>query len=75
MTMAKQIRLTDKEYLDRALDLIVELTEDDASKICDKLHDIPEENAFCASNCGMYDRFCLLRYLKYYNGKETKDGI
>lgn len=62
--------MTDKDYLDRALELIVELTEDDPSDICCELHAVPEEQAFCAEHCEEFDRFCLLRYLKYYKGKE-----
>ena len=42
--------MTDKEYLDKALDVIVELHEDDPSYFCETLHEIPEENEFCSKN-------------------------
>ena len=61
--------LSDKEYLDRALDFLVYLIED-PSDFCGELHEIPEENDFCAKNCENFDRFCLLRYLKYYTPKK-----
>lgn len=57
--------MTDKEYLDKALDLIVKL-EGDNDYICEELCKIQKENDFCADNCENFDRFCVLRYLKYY---------
>ena len=62
--------MSDKEYLDKALDLIVEVLKDDPTFVCDVLHDIPEEEEICARECENFDRFCLLRYLKYHKKDE-----
>lgn len=59
--------MTDKEYLDRACEYIAE--QDGGSRICDLLHDIPNERDFCEENCENLDRFCVLRYLKYYKNE------
>ena len=50
--------------LDKALDLIVELVEDDPSDFCCELHEIPEENNYCAEHCDNFNKSCVLRYLK-----------
>lgn len=60
--------MTDKEYLDRALDFIVQGIPEE--NICEELLDIPEEADICERDCQNLDRFCVLRYLKYYNMKE-----
>ena len=67
--------MTDKDYLDKALALIVELTEDDPSFMCEKLHEIEGECQFCANNCENFDRFCLMRYLQYYKPNQTKKQV
>jgi len=61
--------LSDKEYLDRAIDLIIQLTEDDPSFMCEKLHNYKKENRLCAETCENFDHFCVLRYLKYHKIK------
>ena len=57
--------MTDKEYLDKALDLIVELTDANCD-ICERLCKMPEEDAICSEHCNNFDKNCVLRYLKYY---------
>lgn len=58
--------------LDKALELIVELCKDD-DNICCALHEIPEENNYCAEHCDNFNKSCVLRYLKY-NNKITKEN-
>ena len=60
--------MTDKEYLDKALEFIVE-REESNDYICEMLHRILEESELCAKNCQNLDRFCVLRFLENY----TKD--
>ena len=55
--------MTDSQYLDVALDFIVEREESD-DYICERLHDIPAEFDICARDCQNLDRICVLRYLK-----------
>lgn len=55
--------MTDSQYLDVALDLIVAREEDD-DYICTALHDIPKERKICMRDCNNLDRICVLRYLK-----------
>lgn len=62
--------MSDKEYLDRAIDFIVELLEDDPTTICDKLHEYPEEDSICAADCQDLDHFCIMRYLEHYGKKK-----
>jgi len=63
--------MSDKEYLDKAIDFIVE-REEDNDYICEMLHEIPEEHDICAKDCQNLDHFCVLRFLKYYNKEEGK---
>ena len=55
--------MTDSQYLDVALDLIV-AREEDGDYICTSLHEIPEELEICARDCKNLIRICVLRYLK-----------
>jgi hypothetical protein len=57
--------MTDKEYLDKAIEYIIEFLDGD-DKVCEKLLSIPEEHELCALDCKNLDRFCLYRFLKYY---------
>jgi len=57
--------MTDSEYLDKALDFIVE-REENNDYICCELHKIPDEEDLCAKDCQGVDRQCVLRFLKYY---------
>lgn len=63
--------MTDSQYLDKALDFIVE-REQDGDYICCALHDIPEEEEICAKDCQNLCRNCVLRFLENYKkgGKE-----
>lgn len=51
---------------DKALDLVLEITEDDPSFICEALHSIEQEATICEKNCTEFSRGCLLRFLRYY---------
>lgn len=57
--------MTDTQYLDKALDFIVEILQDD-DYICSELLDTQDEEDLCAKNCQGLDRECVLRFLKYY---------
>ena len=57
--------MTDTQYLDKALDFIVEREKSD-DYICSELHEIPEECEMCRKDCQGLDRVCVLRFLKYY---------
>lgn len=59
--------LTDSQYMSRAIDYIV--ATDGTDTICEALHDIPKEAEVCARDCQNLDRICVLRFLKYYKGK------
>lgn len=57
-----------EHQLDQALDLILELTYDDPSFMCET---IMENEDFCdAGTCENFNKTCLLRYLKYYKKEE-----
>ena len=60
--------MTDKQYLDRALDFIVNVIPEE--NICEELLDIPEEAKICEENCENLNRFCVLRYFKHYKKGE-----
>jgi hypothetical protein len=62
--------MTDKEYIDKAFDFIVEQLEADPGPVCEVLHQIPEEADVCARDCQNLDHFCLLRFFKYYKKKD-----
>ena len=62
-------RMTDSQYLDKALDFIVEREQDD-DYICELLHEIPEECEICRNDCQGLDRICVLKFLKYYKKKQ-----
>ena len=55
--------MTDTQYLDVALDFIVEREGGD-DYICERMYDIPEEYEICARDCQNLDRICVLRFLK-----------
>lgn len=57
--------MTDTQYLDKALDFIVEREEKD-DYICSELIGTPDESELCAKDCQGLDRICVLRFLKYY---------
>ena len=57
--------MTDSEYLDKALDFIVE-REESNDYICCELHKIPDEENLCAKECQCLGRQCVLRFLEYY---------
>ena len=61
--------MTDSQYLDKALDYIVEI--DGTDTICDRLHDIPAEHERCAVDCQNLNRTCVLRFLKVW--KQQKE--
>lgn len=67
--MIKQSDMTDKEYLDKALEFIVE-REESNDYICEMLHRIPEEFKICSRNCQNLDRLCVLRFLVNYKKDE-----
>lgn len=60
--------MTDSQYLDKALDFIVE-QEKENDYICTRMHEIPEEYEVCANDCQNLDRICVLRFLKRYNNE------
>lgn len=60
--------MTDTQYLDKALDFIVEREEAD-DYICNVLHDTQEAEDLCSKDCHGLDRICVLRFLKYYKNK------
>ena len=62
--------MTDKEYLDKALEFIVE-REESNDYICEMLHRIPKESELCANDCQNLDRFCVLRFLENYKKDEN----
>lgn len=57
--------MTDSQYLDNALDFIVEREEAD-DYICESLHEIKEEYEVCANDCQNMNRNCVLRFLRHY---------
>ena len=60
--------MTDSQYLDKALDFIVE-QEKENDYICTRMHEIPEEYEVCANDCQNLDRICVLRFLKRYKNE------
>ena len=60
--------MIDSQYLDKALDFIVE-QEKENDYICTRMHEIPEEYEVCANDCQNLDRICVLRFLKRYNNE------
>ena len=64
--------ISDKEFLDRAIDYIIEV--DGTDNICEKLHDIPEEHIFCERDCQNLDHWCVLRFLKHYKIKHLYES-
>ena len=57
--------MTDSQYLDSALDFIVEREERD-DYICSELLEIPEEYEMCRRDCQNLCRNCVLRFLENY---------
>lgn len=62
--------MTDSQYLEKALDFIVE-QEGENEYICEELHNIPEEFEICAYDCQNLNRNCVLRFLKHYKSNNT----
>lgn len=60
--------MTDTQYLDKALDFIVEREQDD-DYICSELLGTQDEEDLCAKDCQWLDRKCVLRFLKHYKKK------
>ena len=58
-------KLTDSQYLSRALNFIVE-REQNNDYICEKLANYPEDNDICRNDCQGLCRICVLRFLKHY---------
>jgi len=58
------------EALDKALDIIVELHEDDPEWFCEELHSHSKEEKYCSENCNNFNKECVKRYLKYYKKEE-----
>ena len=56
------------DYLDKALDFIVE-REQDNDYICIRLNNIPAERKRCAVDCRDLNRICVLRFLKVWKRK------
>ena len=56
--------MTSKERLEKALDLIIELVEDDPSDICEVVG--ANNEGYCENNCENFNRTCLLKYLEQY---------
>lgn len=65
--------LSDKEYLDRAIDFIVD-REEENNYICEKLHEIPDEFKVCSEDCQNLDHWCILRFLKHYKTKHLYES-
>ena len=65
--------ISDKEYLDRAIDFIVD-REEENDYICEKLHEIPEEIKICSEDCQNLDHWCILRFLKHYKIKHLYES-
>lgn len=61
--------MTDSQYLDKALDFIVE-QEKENDYICERMLEIPEEYEVCVNDCQNLNRICVLRFLKRYNNKQ-----
>ena len=65
--------ISDKEYLDRAIDFIV-YREEENDYICEKLHEIPDEFKVCSEDCQNLDHWCILRFLKHYKIKHLYES-
>lgn len=57
--------MNSEELLDKAIDYIYDLVQDD-DYICEALMDIPEEEKFCAAYCQCLCKDCIVRFLKHY---------
>lgn len=55
--------MTDSQYLDKALDFIVEI-EKGNDRICEVLHKYPETNKMCMDDCQGICRICVLKFLE-----------
>ena len=51
-----------------ALDLILELVEDDPSELCELVD--TNEPGWCGENCQNFNKTCLCKALKYYNKED-----
>ena len=58
-------KLTDSQYLDRALNYIVERERHD-DYICEELSYYPEDKDICKNDCQGLCRICVLRFLNHY---------
>ena len=61
--------MTDSQYLDKALNFIVEREKDD-DYICMNMLVIPEEYKVCVNDCQNLNRNCVLRFLNRYNNEQ-----
>lgn len=61
--------MTDSQYLDKALDFIVE-QEKENDYICTRMLEIPEEYEVCVNDCQNLNRNCVLRFLKRYKNEQ-----
>ena len=59
-------KLSDSQYLDRALNYIVERERHD-DYICEQLSYYPEDNGICKNDCQGLCKICVLRFLKHYD--------
>lgn len=60
--------MTDSQYLDKALDFIVE-QERENDYICTRMLEIPEEYEICVKDCQNLNKICVLRFLKRYKNE------
>lgn len=60
--------MTDSQYLDKALEFIVE-QEKENDYICTRMLEIPEEYEVCVNDCQNLNRICVLRFLKRYKNE------
>ena len=60
--------MTDSQYLDKALDFIVEQEEND-DYICTRMLVIPEEYEICVKDCQNLNKNCVRRFLKRYKNE------
>ena len=65
--------MTDSQYLDKALDFIVE-QEKENDYICTRMLVIPEEYEVCVNNCQNLNKNCVRRFLKRYKN-EVKQAM
>ena len=62
--------MTDREYLEEALEFIVK-REEDNDYICEELLDDSKENVRCSDDCQGFDKFCVYRLLEIRRKKKA----